>query len=468
MTIKSLRKALDNKEIGCVELTLDYLSKISKDDCNCFITVCEEKAIKSAEIAQKIINSGNSQAMTGIPLAVKDNICTKSIKTTCASKMLSDFVPMYNAEAVEKLLNQGAVILGKTNMDEFGMGNTSSTSVFGGVKNPVDKSYVAGGSSGGSAAAVAKNLCASALGSDTGGSVRQPASWCGVVGLKPTYGRVSRYGLISYASSLEQIGVISRYAEDAGYVLSCVCATDKKDMTCRYEGEDFTRLCGKEIKGLKIALLDEFIKLCTPETAALIDEAAKVYESMGAELVHCSMPSLKFAVSGYYIISSAEAASNLARFDGVRYGCAVNNTEIYDELIKASRTEGFGDEVKKRILLGNYVLTAQGYNKYYHKALKMRNLIKNEYKSIFEKCSCVLGPVTPSGAVLEGAQIGDASYYESDVFTVCANLAGLPSVSVPCGNYKNGMPAGMCITGPELSESLLISLADAYERGCGI
>ncbi len=463
MKLKQLRNMLDKGEISAVELTLEYISKIKQDDTNSFITICEDEALNEAKLAQKMIESGRASSMTGIPVSVKDNILTKGVLTTCASKMLKDFVPDYDAEAVAKLKSQGAVILGKTNMDEFAMGSTSTTSYFGGVKNPHDLKKTAGGSSGGSSAAVAKGLCPVSLGSDTGGSVRQPAAFCSVAGLKPTYGRVSRFGVVSYASSMEQIGIISESAEDTGYVLSSISGGEYKDMTCIHDAEDFTRLCGMPLKDIKIGIIKELIDSCQPEIKKNVQNAIDVYKSMGARIIEVSIPSLEYAVSAYYIISAAEASSNLARFDGIRYGLKSDNLSDYDSYIKNIRKEGFGFEVKKRILMGNYVLGKEGYEKYYKKALYIRENIKKEYKELFGKCGCILTPTSTVGpGAIDKKTERDAGYYKNDMCTVSANMAELPSISVPCGCPS--APAGLCLTGPKLSEAFIIAVADRYER----
>ena len=465
MKLKQLRKRLDRGDIGAVELTQRYLDLIKKDTTNSFITICEESALREAGKAQKLIDRGMSKAMTAIPFSIKDNICTRGIRTSCASAMLEDFVPEYDAEVVEKLKEQGAVILGKTNMDEFAMGSTSLSSCFGAVKNPSDHKTIAGGSSGGSAASVAGGMCAASLGSDTGGSVRQPSAFCGVVGIKPTYGRISRYGLVSYASSLEQIGVVAQTAEDAGYVLSNISGSNMRDMTCRIGGEDFTRNCGMSLKGFKIGIIDRLLECCSPEVVKRIRRAIDVYKSLGAEIINCTMPSLDYAVAAYYIISAAEASSNLARFDGIKYTRRAHGCTDFEQLISRSRAEGFGFEVKKRILLGNYVLGADKYEDYYIKANKIRARIQQEYEEIFRTCSCVICPTSSTTAgLIENGCSGDAQYYSGDMSTVSANMAQLPSISIPCGKDINLMPVGMSITGPEFSEALIIGVADAYER----
>ncbi len=467
MKLKQMRQQLDSKEIGAKELAFEYIEKIKIDEFNSFITVCEDSALQTADAAQKMINAGESKALTGIPLSVKDNICTKGIRTTCASRMLEDFVPPYDAAVVDKLNSQKAVIVGKTNMDEFAMGGSSQTSYFGGVKNPADSSRVPGGSSGGAAASVAAGLCAAALGSDTGGSIRQPASFCGVTGLKPTYGRVSRFGLIAFASSFDQIGPIASCAEDAGYVLNVIAGADKNDMTSsERETEDFTSRCGMSVKGLKIGLPKEFFENGVQEDVAkAVLLAADKLKSEGAQIIECSLPSLEYAVSAYYLISSAEAASNLARFDGVKYGHRSKNGDSYSELIENSRNEGFGDEVKRRILLGNYALSSGYYDAYYKNASRIRTKIKGDYSGLFEKCDVILTPTAPTTAYKIGFQENDpVKMYMSDICTVTANIAGLPSISIPCGADESNMPIGMSITGNYYNESLIIGVADAYEK----
>ena len=468
MSLKSLRHALDSKEISAIELTRYYLERIEKYDknINSYITVCKDKALSDAENAQKIIDFGKSMPLTGIPISIKDNICMDSVRTTCASKMLEDFVPFYDATAVAKLKSQNAVILGKTNMDEFGMGSSSQTSYFGGVKNPHDTSCVPGGSSGGSAAAVAANLCAMALGSDTGGSVRQPSSFCGVTGLKPTYGTVSRYGLVAFASSLDGIGIIGKSAADTGYVLDCIYGTDKNDMTTSDNAKgNYTEKIGMDISGLKIGLPKEFFDGINDEVKISVLKAAEYYKSLGCEIIECSLPSLEYAVSAYYLISSAEAASNLSRFDGIKYGFSSGLGDDYNSLISRSRSEGFGKEVKRRIMLGNYALSSGYYDAYYNTARKIRTRIVKEYSDIFDKCDVLLTPTAPTVAYKTGAQENTpVKMYLEDKCTVTANIAGLPAISTPCGYSSEGMPIGMSITGKAFDEATIIAVCDRYEK----
>lgn len=469
MSIAELRVRLDKKEISAKELTKEYLEKTERADknINSYITVCAENALADAERAQKLIDSGNASPITGIPLSVKDNICTEGIKTTCASKMLEDFVPIYSATAVRRLYDSGAVIIGKTNMDEFAMGGSSQTSYFGGVHNPYDTNRVSGGSSGGAAASVAADLCAGALGSDTGGSVRQPAAFCGVTGLKPTYGRVSRYGLIAFASSLDQIGTVAKSARDCGIILSAIAGYDCNDATSsKNDNTDFNSKIGMSVKGLKIGIPREFFgEGISDEVREAVNAAAKAYESMGAELVAVSMPGLEYAVSAYYLISSAEAASNLSRYDGVKYGYRSQEGDSFNELIKNTRREAFGSEVKRRILLGNYALSSGYYDAYYKGASKIRTQIKKEYNDIFDKCDCILTPTAPTTAYEIGSRENDpVRMYKADICTVTVNIAGLPAVSTTCGYGEGGMPIGMSIVGRMFDEATVIGVCDAFEK----
>ena len=468
MKLTEMRKKLDSGEIGAVELTKEYIKRIDQFDgtIKSYITVCEEEAIRDAESAQRLIDDGNAKAMTGIPISVKDNICTKGIKTTCASKMLEDFVPVYDAYAVEKLKNEGFVMLGKTNMDEFAMGGSSQTSYFGGPKNPYNTEYVTGGSSGGAAASVAAGLCAAALGSDTGGSVRQPSAFCGVTGLKPTYGTVSRWGLIAFASSLDQIGVIGASAEDTGYVLDSIYGKDANDATSSALSKGgYASLIGKDISRIKIGVPKEFFNGCSDEVKEAVMKAGDYYRSIGCEVKECSLPSLEYAVSAYYLISSAEAASNLSRFDGIKYGYRSGLGEDYNALIKNSRREGFGREVKRRIMLGNYALCSGYYDAYYNNARRIRTKIRQEYSDIFNECDVILTPTAPTAAYKIGEQENDpVKMYTADICTVTVNIAGLPAISTPCGYTSDGMPIGMSLTGRAFDEKTIIAVCDRYER----
>lgn len=460
---------LDEKEIGVVELTRRYLDKIEKTDknINSYITVCAESALESAKKAQELIDAGEAGAFTGLPISVKDNICTMGVKTTCASRMLEDFVPPYDATVIEKLKKDNFVMLGKTNMDEFAMGGSSQTSYFGGVKNPYDTSRVTGGSSGGAAASVAAGLCAAALGSDTGGSVRQPASFCGVTGLKPTYGAVSRWGLIAFASSLDQIGVIAESAEDTGYVLNGIYGYDANDATSSKKSDgNYTSLIGGDISKLKIGVPKEFFgDGLNDEVKTAVLNAVEYYKQLGCEIIDVSLPSLEYAVSAYYLISSAEAASNLSRFDGIKYGFRSGLGENFNDLIKNSRREGFGSEVKRRIMLGNYALCSGYYDAYYKNATRIRTQLRSEYAAIFDKCDVMLTPTAPTTAYRIGEQENDpVKMYLADIYTVTVNIAGLPATSTTCGYDSNGMPIGMSLIGRAFDEKTIIAVCDIFEK----
>ena len=468
MGIREQRDLLDRHEISVKELTECYLNRIETYDpaLQSYITVTKEQAYQDAEAAQKKIDDGTAAPLCGIPLAIKDNICTDGVRTTCASKMLEDFIPPYNATVMEKLNAQNAVMLGKTSMDEFAMGGSTQTSAFAKTKNPFGKDCVPGGS-GGSAACVSASLATAALGSDTGGSIRQPSAFCGVTGLKPTYGRVSRYGLIAFASSLDQIGPIAKSPYDCALLLNAIAGYDPHDGTVSKKPvEDYTAKIGKDIKGMKIALPEEFFGEGTDDSIRnAVMEAAKTYEKMGATLVSCNMPSLKYAVAAYYLIASAEASSNLSRYDGIKYGHRSKIGENFNELICNSRSEGFGSEVKRRILLGNYALSSGYYDAYYGKAMALRQKISAEYAAIFEKCDVMLTPTTPTVAYHIHENISDpVKMYQADICTVTANIAALPSLSTPCGYDEAGMPIGMSLTGRQFDEATILQVADAFSQ----
>ena len=459
---------LDSKEISAVELTEQYFDRIENSDkeINSYITVCKENALADAKKAQEVIDSGNSGAFTGLPISVKDNICTLGVKTTCASHMLDDFIPPYNATVMEKLKKDNIVMLGKTNMDEFAMGGSSQTSYFGGVKNPYDLTRVTGGSSGGAAASVSADLCATALGSDTGGSVRQPASFCGVTGLKPAYGTVSR-GLIAFASSLDQIGVIAKSAEDTGYMLEGIYGYDENDATSSKKSEgNYNSLIGSDVSKLKIGVPKEFFgDGLNDEVKTAVLNAVEYYKKLGCEIVDVSLPSLEYAVSAYYLISSAEAASNLSRFDGIKYGLRSGLGEDFNDLIKNSRREGFGQEVKRRIMLGNYALCSGYYDAYYKNATRIRTQIRNEYSDIFSKCDVMLTPTAPTTAYKIGEQENDpVKMYLADIYTVTVNIAGLPAISTTCGYDSKGLPIGMSLIGKAFDEKTIIAVCDRFEK----
>ena len=467
--IAALREKLDKREIGAVELTKEYLAEIEKKDgaLESYITVCADEALKAAEQAQKRIDEGNADALTGIPLAVKDNICTEGVLTTCSSKMLYNFVPPYDATVIDKLKAQNAVLLGKTSLDEFAMGASTQTSYFKKTKNPYPLPRGPGGSSGGSAAAVAGGLCAAALGADTGGSIRQPSAFCGVTGIKPTYGAVSRFGLVAFASSLDQIGPIAGSARDCALVLDAIAGKDPRDSTSVGMKQSAGSLLSQDIKGLRIALPKEFFgEGLDPQIKASVLAAADTYKAMGAEIVEVSMPSLPYAIPAYYLISSSESSSNLARFDGVKYGYRTPHADGYVDMVKRTRAEGFGEEVKRRILLGTYALSSGYYDAYYKKAVLLRERIKREYAAIFETCDAILTPTTTDPAFRIGEREDDpVKMYLADIYTVAVNIAGLPAVNTTCGYTESGLPIGMSIVGRAFSEDRILQLADAFEQG---
>lgn len=467
--IRDLRKALDAKEIGAAELCEEYFKNIEAKDAKLlsYITVTKDKALEMAAAAQKRIDEGKASALTGIPLAIKDNICTDGVRTTCSSRILENFIPPYNATVIEKLTSEGYVLLGKTSMDEFAMGGSNQTSAFAKTKNPYDLERVPGGSSGGSAACVSASLAPAALGSDTGGSIRQPASFCGVTGIKPTYGRVSRYGLVAFASSLDQIGPICNDARDCAVMLNAICGADPHDATsARVSTPDFTAKLGQSVKGMKIAMPKEFYSDdIDDEVKQSVVSAAKALEAQGAQLVDCSIPGLKYAIPAYYLIACAEAASNLSRFDGIKYGFR-GEGRTYEELIRDSRSKGFGEEVKRRILLGNYALSSGYYDAYYKKALALKQEIIKEYNEVFDKADVILTPTAPTAAYKIGVQDNDpVKMYLADICTVTVNIAQLPGISTTCGYTKDGMPIGMSVIGKRFDEQTILQCADAFEQG---
>ena len=470
VSLRELRRMLDAKEISARELCGECYKNIDKDEekIGAFITLTREIAEENAESAQKRIDSGSADFLTGIPLVVKDNICTDNIKTTCASKMLADFLPPYDATVVEKLKKQDYVLVGKANMDEFAMGGSTQTSAFKVTRNPVDTERAPGGSSGGSAAAVAAGFVPGALGSDTGGSIRQPSAFCGVTGLKPTYGRVSRYGLVAFGSSLDQIGPIANSALDCGEILNVIAGADPRDATCADKNEaDFNRLAEKPVTGLKIAIPEEYYgEAVDNEIKDAVMNAAKELEKQGAVLVKGRMPSLKYGIPAYYLIACAEAASNLSRYDGIKYGLR-GQGRSYKEMILDSRNRGFGNEVKRRILLGNYALSSGYFDAYYRKACALRQEIIAEYETMFEQADAVLTPTTPTAAFKLGLTDSDPTkMYTADIMTVPVNIAGLPAISVPCGKTAEGLPIGMSIVGRRFDEYTVIQIAHAYQKTC--
>jgi len=472
MKIRDMRKALDSKEISAKELAQTYFERIKKydDKVKSFITVTEEKALEQAEKAQAVIDKGEAKALTGIPVAVKDNICTEGVKTTCASKMLENFVPPYNATVMEKLDAENIVMLGKTSMDEFAMGGSTQTSAFAKTKNPYDLDRVPGGSSGGSAAAVAAGLAPVALGTDTGGSIRQPASYCGVVGLKPTYGSVSRYGLVAFASSLDQIGPLGKCVKDVAMVQSAIVGHDKYDATSSYrEYPDFAADLKADVKGLRIGIPKEYFgEGIDPFVKQSVMNAVKELEKQGATVKEISLPSTDYALSSYYIISSAEASSNLARFDGVRYGFRAEEYDGLVDMYERTRSEGFGDEVKRRIMLGTFVLSSGFYDAYYKKAKLVQKRIMQEFAAQFADVDVIATPTVPSTAFKIGENTDDPlKMYANDVCTVTVNIAGLPAISIPCAYDDKGLPVGMQLIGGKFTEQRLLNTAYAYEQLVG-
>lgn len=462
-------QSLRNKEYSAVELTQAYVNAIAQREAeiHAYISTDAEAALKQAAEADKRIGAGEESALTGIPAGIKDNMCTKGIRTTCASKMLADYVPPYDAHVIECLKESGYVLLGKLNMDEFAMGSTTENSAMGVTKNPCDTTRVPGGSSGGSAAAVAACEAAYTLGSDTGGSIRQPAAFCGVVGMKPTYGRVSRYGLVAFASSLDQIGPLTRDVRDNALVLSAIAGHDKRDATSVEIGvDDYLAGLQSGVAGMRIGLPEEFFREgISADVKEAVLSAADTLAAMGAELVQVKMPSLDHALSAYYVISSAEASSNLARFDGVRYGYRAADFTDMDELYQKSRSEGFGSEVKRRIMLGTFALSSGYYDAYYKKALQVRSLVRADFDAAFEKCDCILSPVAPTVAYKIGEKTNDPlEMYLGDAYSVPVNIAGVPALSLPCGTGEGGMPVGMQLIGPAFSEAMLYRIGYAFEN----
>ncbi|MBE0067857.1 Asp-tRNA(Asn)/Glu-tRNA(Gln) amidotransferase subunit GatA [Thermoanaerobacterium thermosaccharolyticum] len=471
LKIHELHELLKNKEVSAVDVTKAYLERIKEVEpqVDALISITEEYALKKAEEADKMIQDGNINDLTGIPVIIKDNMCTENIRTTCASKMLEDFVPPYNATVVEKLNNLGAVMVGKANLDEFAMGSSTENSAFKTTKNPWDLSRVPGGSSGGSAASVAADECAFSLGSDTGGSIRQPASLCGVVGMKPTYGLVSRYGLVAFASSLDQIGPLTKDVTDCAIVLNAIAGHDPKDSTSvdKMRKKDYKEFLKEDIKGMKIGYAKEFFRQGLDDgVRESIELALKIFEDLGAEVREISLPYLDYALAAYYIVSSAEASSNLARYDGIRYGHVATNYEDLIDMYMVSRSEGFGKEVKRRIMLGTYALSSGYYDAYYNKALKVRTLIKKDYEKAFEDVDVIVGPTSPTTAFKIGERVEDPlAMYLADVYTVPVNIAGLPGLSLPCG-LSNDLPVGLQIVGKHFDEGVVLNAAYAFEKAC--
>ncbi|MGZ8230245.1 MAG: Asp-tRNA(Asn)/Glu-tRNA(Gln) amidotransferase subunit GatA, partial [Burkholderiales bacterium] len=444
-TVKALSDALAARKLSCVEAARIYLARVKalNGTYNCFITTDEERTLAEAAEADKARAAGRAQPLTGIPIAQKDIFCAKGWLTTCGSKMLSNFVSPYDAHVVQRLKEAGAVTLGKTNMDEFAMGSSNETSFYGPVRNPWDTRTVPGGSSGGSAAAVAARLAPAATGTDTGGSIRQPAALSGICGLKPTYGVVSRYGMIAFASSLDQAGPMAKSAEDLALMLNAMAGFDARDSTSlERPAEDFGRDLAAGLSGLRIGLPAEFFaEGVAPDVARAVDEAIAEYKKMGCEVVELTLPNMRLSVPVYYVLAPAEASSNLARYDGVRYGYRTPSYRDLEDMYERTRAEGFGAEVKRRILIGTYVLSHGYYDAYYIRAQKLRRLIAQDFASAFEKCDIIMGPTTPTTAFRLGEKASDPlQMYLSDIYTIAVNLAGLPGLSIPCGFDAKGLP----------------------------
>ena len=470
LTAHEIREAYANKELKVVDVVKAFYEKIKVDDekIKGYITLCEEEAIKTAEEIQAKFDAGEEMgALAGVPIAIKDNLCTRGLKTTCASKMLENFIPPYDATVIKNLKNAGAIILGKVNMDEFAMGGSTENSAFFKTHNPVNLNKVPGGSSGGSAAVVAGDLAPISLGSDTGGSIRQPASFCGIVGLKPTYGLVSRYGLVAFASSLDQVGPMAKDVTDTAILLNTLAGHDEMDSTsAKLEKKDYTKALVNDVKGLKIGLPKEYLEEgVNEEVKEKVLEAAKKFEELGATVEECSLPTTEYALSAYYIIACAEASSNLGRFDGIRYGYRTKNYETMQDIFRNSRSEGFGEEVKRRIILGTYVLSSGYYDAYYKKAQKVRTLVKQGFDKVFEKYDVLLTPTAPSTAFDIDSKISNPlEMYMADILTVPVNIAGVPAISIPCGKDKEGMPIGMQLIGKHFDEETLLRAAYTYEQ----
>ena len=470
LTAVELGKQIQKKEVTAVDATREALAAIDacEKSVHSFVTVDAERALQRAQEVQEQIASGSlTSPLAGVPVAIKDNMCTKGLKTTCSSKILYNFIPTYTSEAVLRLERAGAIILGKTNMDEFAMGSTTETSAYGVTKNPWNTGHVPGGSSGGSCAAVAAEECSYALGSDTGGSIRQPSSFCGVTGIKPTYGTVSRYGLIAYGSSLDQIGPIATDVTDCATVLEAIAAHDPKDSTSVKRGEtDFTQALIDDVKGMRIGIPNDYFgEGLDEDVRAQVLAAAKELEKKGAVVEHFDLGLVKYAIPAYYVIACAEASSNLARFDGVKYGYRTEEYDGLHQMYKKSRSEGFGAEVKRRIMLGSFVLSSGYYDAYYLKALRVKALIKQAFDDAFAKYDVILGPAAPTTAPKLGASLSDPiQMYLGDIYTISVNLAGLPGISLPCGFDRQGLPVGLQLIGDCFQEKKIIRAAYAFEQ----
>ena len=465
-TVAEIAVALNAGDISSVELTQTYLDRITQfnGELNAYITVCADSALRQAKTADEKRAKGSNSPLLGVPLAHKDIFCTNGVTTTCGSRMLHNFVAPYDATVVEKFNDAGAIMLGKTNMDEFAMGSSNETSFFGPVKNPWDTKRVPGGSSGGSAVAVAANLCAMATGTDTGGSIRQPAAFCGITGFKPSYGRVSRWGMIAFASSLDQAGSLCKTAEDAALMTNVMAGLDKKDSTSIDKPvEDYTASLSNSLDGLKIGVPKQhFAEGLTAGVEQTIREALKEYENLGATITEIDLPNNHLSVSAYYVIAPAEASANLSRYDGVRYGYRCEDPADLEDMYKRTRSEGFGEEVKRRIMVGTYALSAGFYDAYYRKAQKIRRLIKNDFIDAFDKVDVIIGPTSPHTAFEIGAKTDPVTMYLEDIYTIAVNLAGLPGISIPAG-MADGLPVGMHIVGSDFAEAKVLNVAHQFQ-----
>lgn len=469
LTIHELQALLRAGTVTATEIVSDLYRRIDavEDKVHAYITLTREAAFAQAAAADDLVKSGNFQELTGIPVALKDILCTQGVRTTCGSRMLNNFIPPYDATVVERLRQAGAIFTGKTNMDEFAMGSSNETSYFGATANPWDLSRIPGGSSGGSAAAVAADECIAALGSDTGGSIRQPAALCGVVGMKPTYGRVSRFGLIAFASSLDQIGPFTKDVEDCAILMNVIAGHDPRESTsATAEVPDYRQFLSRGIEGWTIGIPKEyFIAGIDPEVEAGVRTAINTLEGLGARCLPISLPHTEYCLAVYYIIAPAEASSNLARYDGVKYGFRTKSHSNLMEMYKKTRAEGFGPEVKRRIMLGTYVLSAGYYDAYYKKASQVRGLIKRDFNDAFRQCDVILTPTAPTPAFCLGEKTDDPmQMYLSDIFTISANLAGIPGLSVPCGFTAGGLPIGLQFLAEHFGEGKLFQIAAAYEK----
>jgi len=469
LTIHEAHERLNNRDFSARELTQALLARIEKVEpkVKAYIIVTPEQTLKQAEQADKMIAAGETTQLTGIPLAIKDVLCTEGITTTCGSKILSNFVPVYDATVIRKLKKAGAITLGKANMDEFAMGSSTENSAFGPSRNPWDLSAIPGGSSGGSAAAVAADECIASLGTDTGGSIRQPASCCGIVGLKPTYGRVSRFGLIAFGSSLDQVGPLTKDVRDAALLMNVLAGYDPQDSTSvNIEVPDYTTFLKSDLKGITIGVAKEyFIEGIDPEVEKAVKDALQVLHGLGAKTVDISLPHTEYALPVYYLIAPAEASSNLARYDGVKYGYRAEKDENLIAMYKRTRSEGFGAEVKRRIMLGTYALSAGYYDAYYGKASQVRTLIRRDFEEAFKKCDVIVTPTAPTPAFKIGEKANDPlQMYLSDIFTIPVNLAGIAGISVPCGLSSNRLPIGLQVISGPFEEGKVLQTAFAYEQ----